>query len=140
MTNSKKSNGANLGFENKDAKVSLSLDLDVLISDLRQMIDEARSAVAVTVNISLTLLYWRVGVRINKEILQGNRAEYGKQILATVSQQLTEQYGQGFSYSALTRMVKFSTIFPFNNQTCTDMAAITVFTYAETRTCLPPSS
>ncbi|MCK5157400.1 MAG: hypothetical protein KAQ69_13310, partial [Spirochaetales bacterium] len=86
MTNSKKSNGANLGFENKDAKVSLSLDLDVLISDLRQMIDEARSAVAVTVNISLTLLYWRVGVRINKEILQGNRAEYGKQILATVSQ------------------------------------------------------
>ncbi len=99
-------------IKKKDEGGVLSPQVDVLISDLRQMIDETRLAVAATVNFSLTFLYWRVGLRINEEILKGNRAEYGKQILATVSQQLTNYYGKGFSYSALTRMVSFSTVFP----------------------------
>lgn len=58
------------------------------------------------------MLYWRIGRRINDEVLQGERAEYGKQIVATLSQQLTEEYGSGFSYSALTRMMKFAEVFP----------------------------
>lgn len=87
-------------------------DSGVLIAELRRMIDQARSAVAVAVNAGLTLLYWRVGARINTETLRGGRAEYGKGILATVSQELTLTYGQGFSYSALTRMVKFAEAFP----------------------------
>ncbi len=73
----------------KGSEISLSPEVDALLADLRQMIDEARSAVAVTVNISLTVLYWRVGTRINTEILKGTRAEYGKQILATLSQTLS---------------------------------------------------
>ena len=44
----------------------------------------------------------------NDEILQNKRAEYGKEIVATVSQQLIKQYGKGYSYSALTRMMKFA--------------------------------
>jgi predicted nuclease of restriction endonuclease-like (RecB) superfamily len=72
----------------------------------------ARSAVAVTVNAGLTMLYWRIGQRIQVEVLQGDRrADYGKEILATLSQQLTKEYGKGFTYSALTRMVKFSEAF-----------------------------
>lgn len=53
------------------------------------------------------MLYWRIGRRINQEILKEGRAEYGKGILATLSQDLSQNYGNGFSYSALTRMVKF---------------------------------
>lgn len=53
-------------------------------------------------------MYWNIGELINDEILQNKRAEYGKEIVATVSQQLSEQYGKGYSYSALTRMMKFS--------------------------------
>jgi predicted nuclease of restriction endonuclease-like (RecB) superfamily len=87
-------------------------DTGPLVRDLKQMIDETRSAVAATVNMGLTLLYWQVGKRINTEILKGGRAGYGKQILATVSQQLTEAYGPGFSYSALTRMMRFFEVFP----------------------------
>ncbi|PIP37178.1 MAG: cytoplasmic protein, partial [Desulfobacterales bacterium CG23_combo_of_CG06-09_8_20_14_all_51_8] len=83
-----------------------------LIDDLRRMIEETRQGVAVTVNAALTLLYWRVGKRINEEILKGERAEYGKEILATVSQELVNDYGKGFSYSALTRMLKFNEVFP----------------------------
>jgi len=72
--------------------------------------DPARCSV--TVNAALTMLYWRIGKRINEEILKGGRAEYGKEILATVSQELARDYGKGFSYSGLTRMLKFSDIFP----------------------------
>jgi len=83
-----------------------------LLGDIRQMIEETRGAVAATVNAGLTMLYWRIGSRINQEILKGKRADYGKQILATLSQELTEDYGNGFSYTVLTRMVKFAECFP----------------------------
>ena len=83
-----------------------------LIRDIRRMIEEARSSVAATVNAGLTMLYWRIGKRINKEVLRGERAEYGKEILATLSQQLMQEYGNGFSYSALTRMARFFEAFP----------------------------
>lgn len=48
----------------------------------------------------------------NKEILKGNRAEYGKQILATVSQQLTAEYGRGASERNLAYMIRFNEAFP----------------------------
>ncbi|MEI8248780.1 MAG: PDDEXK nuclease domain-containing protein [Lentisphaerota bacterium] len=83
-----------------------------LLEDLRRMIEETRQGVAVTVNAALTTLYWRIGKRINEEILKGERAEYGQQILATLSQELVRDYGNGFSYSILTRMLKFSDVFP----------------------------
>jgi hypothetical protein len=83
-----------------------------LLDDIRRMIEETRSSVAIAVNTGLTLLHWRIGRRINDEILKGDRAEYGKQILATLSQELTVEYGKGFNYSALTRMVRFVEAFP----------------------------
>ena len=43
-----------------------------------------------------TQLYCNVGHAINTFVLQGSRAEYGKQIVATVSRQLAEEYGSGF--------------------------------------------
>lgn len=85
---------------------------NTLISEIRQLINETRVGVAIAVNASLTLLYWKIGQRIQAEILKGERAEYGKEILATLSQQLTKDYGSGFSYSMLTRMVQFAQAFP----------------------------
>jgi predicted nuclease of restriction endonuclease-like (RecB) superfamily len=85
---------------------------DALVQDIRGMIEKARVSVAAAVNSGLTMLYWRIGRRIHQEILQGERGEYGKQILATTSQALSREYGNGFSYSGLTRMVKFAEAFP----------------------------
>lgn len=62
---------------------------DRLLSDLRSLIEETRATVATTVNAALTMLYWRVGKRINEEILKGERAEYGKEILPILSAKLT---------------------------------------------------
>ncbi len=49
----------------------------VFLEELRRMIEEARQSVAASVNTALTQVYWRVGKRINEEILKGRRAEYG---------------------------------------------------------------
>ena len=90
---------------------STTAALVLLIRDIRELIEATRSSVAATVNTGLTTLYWRIGARINEEILKGKRADYGKQILATLSQELSQDYGDGFTYSALTRMVKFAEYF-----------------------------
>ena len=64
-----------------------------LMSDLRQIIDEARIHVASTANYELTMMYWHIGERINRVVLGNERADYGKHIVATVSRQLQNIYG-----------------------------------------------
>ena len=83
-----------------------------LITDLRTLINEARNKVALIVNTEITLLYWHIGKRINEEVLGNQRAEYGKQIVSTVSRQLTEEYGKGFNEKSLHRMMQFAELFP----------------------------
>ncbi|MBF0525220.1 MAG: hypothetical protein HQK56_08990 [Deltaproteobacteria bacterium] len=83
-----------------------------LLDDLRRMIEETRQGVAATVNAALTMLYWRIGKRINEEILKGELAEYGQQILAALSQELVRDYGAGFGEKNLRRMIQFAGIFP----------------------------
>jgi len=55
----------------------------------------------------MILMNWNIGRLINEEVLRSERAAYGKAIVATLSQLLTEEYGKGYSKSALTRMSKF---------------------------------
>lgn len=83
-----------------------------LIVDVRHMIDAARQRVAAQVNAELTLLYWHIGRRIEIEILQGQRAEYGEEIIATLAQQLTLEYGRSFEEKNLRRMIQFAETFP----------------------------
>lgn len=84
-----------------------------LIEDLRQIIEQARGHVAATANYALTTMYWHIGERINREVLGNQRAEYGKQIVAQVAQQLQREYGKkGFDKSSITRMMKFAKLFP----------------------------
>ena len=65
----------------------------VLLGEIRQLIDAARQRAATAVNSELTLLYWRIGQRIHTQVLAGQRAEYGEEIVATLSQQLMNDYG-----------------------------------------------
>lgn len=96
-----------------DIQPRKSCEVGPLLDDIKILIDQARQQVAVAVNVGLTLLYWQVGQRIRSELLQEkDRAAYGKQILATLSQELTQRYGKGFTESALNRMVKFAEVFP----------------------------
>ena len=70
---------------------------DDLIGDIRSLIETARHNVAVTVNAGLTILYWQIGSRIRQDILKEKRANYGEEIISTLSIQLVEEFGNGFS-------------------------------------------
>lgn len=83
-----------------------------LVADLRHLIEEAKSRVASVANAGITMLYWHLGDRINREILGNQRAEYGKQIVATLARQLKQEYGKGYDEKSLRRMMQFATLFP----------------------------
>ncbi|RMG82146.1 MAG: DUF1016 domain-containing protein, partial [Bacteroidetes bacterium] len=83
-----------------------------LFAEIKQLIEETRRNIGVSVNMGLTLMYWNIGRLINEEILQKERAEYGKAVITTLSKLLTREYGKGYSYSALTRMCRFQKVFP----------------------------
>ncbi len=89
-------------------RVPAPVDQAALIADLRVLIQSARQRIATVANSTTTLLFWNVGRRLLRENLQQGRAAYGKQILATVSQELMAEFGAGFSYTALTRMARFA--------------------------------
>ena len=84
-----------------------------LMQDLRQIIDQARGRVAATANYELTMMYWHIGERINREVLGNQRAEYGKRIVSQVATQLQETYGRkGFEERTIRRMMQFAQLFP----------------------------
>ena len=72
------------------------------------LIEQAKSTVIAQANYTLTLLFWKIGRRINKEVLQNKRADYGKQIVVTLSRQLTDKYGRNFEEKNLRRMLQFA--------------------------------
>jgi predicted nuclease of restriction endonuclease-like (RecB) superfamily len=83
----------------------------LLIRDLRALIEEAKTRVARTVNQEMTLLYWRIGQRIQQDILKFERAEYGKELVENLSKTLNADYGQGFSRRNLFYMIQFFNCF-----------------------------
>jgi len=83
-----------------------------ILKDLRVLIAKARQDVARQVNSALVLLYWRVGKRIKQDILEEKRAEYGEKIVATLSRQLCEEFGPGWSRRNLFNMIRFAEVFP----------------------------
>jgi predicted nuclease of restriction endonuclease-like (RecB) superfamily len=83
-----------------------------LLADLRQLITHARQSAAVAVNAALTLMYWRIGQRIRTEVLGGERAGYGEQIVSTLSGQLSAEFGRSFSEKNLRHMLRFAEAFP----------------------------
>lgn len=87
--------------------INSSSDND-LLSDISLLIEQSKRHIASQANSTLTLLFWQIGKRINDEILQNKRADYGKQILLTVSTKLVLSYGRSFSERNLRRMIQFS--------------------------------
>ena len=70
------------------------------------IIDHARQEVVVYVNKHANMMFWHIGQYINEDMGYKQYSAYGSKILATLSQRLTERYGKGYSYSAVTRMMK----------------------------------
>lgn len=82
-----------------------------LSQEVAALIRSAKQRAAAAINNEITLLYWQVGNRICQEVLGGGRADYGKQVIATLATELTAQYGKGWSKRNLAQMVKFAEVF-----------------------------
>ena len=82
-----------------------------IINDVKTLIIQSKEQISVSVNSTITLLYWEVGNRINIEVLNESRAEYGKNIVALLSKQLINEFGTSFSEKNLRRMMQFASIF-----------------------------
>jgi len=91
---------------------SNTLDANNLFSEIVILIENSQRHVVSIVNSSLTMLFWQVGKKVNENILQNKRAEYGKQIVGTLARQLEEKFGRNFEEKNLRRMMQFAEQFP----------------------------
>lgn len=83
------------------------------VSDIKQILEEARQKAYYAVNISMIEAYWLVGKRIVEHEQKGEqRAEYGEQVIAQLSEILTLDLGKGFSQRSLRDFRQFYLIFP----------------------------
>ncbi len=82
-------------------------DTDELLSDIKNLIAQAKGHIVHIASSSMTTLYWRIGKRLKEDILGEQRAEYGLNVISSLAKILAAEYGKGFTYSGLTRMVRF---------------------------------
>ena len=85
---------------------------DALFGEVKNLIQSAKQRAAVAINAELTLLYWQVGQRINTEVLKGERADYGKQIVTNLSKQLSAAFGKDWGQKQLLHCCRFAEIYP----------------------------
>jgi len=83
----------------------------LLINKLVFLVDETKNQVISYTSSSLTTLFWQIGHIISVDILNNQRAEYGKQIVATLSRELTERFGRNYEVKNLRRMIQFAELY-----------------------------
>jgi len=98
--------------ENKKSKGITKTSSGQVFDKIAGLIEKARQKIATTINEEMVILYWNIGKTIKKEIIKSDRAEYGKQILHSLSRELTQRYGKGFAEQSLWHMVKFYETYP----------------------------
>jgi len=82
-----------------------------LFVEIKSLIEEAKQRIAVSFNSTTTVLNWNIGSRINLVILNEKRAKYGKEVIKTLSKQLTEEFGRGWSEKQLRHCLRFAETF-----------------------------
>jgi predicted nuclease of restriction endonuclease-like (RecB) superfamily len=72
------------------------------VKNVFEVLEEARAQVVRSVNSVMVLAYWQVGRELVQTLQGGDeRAEYGKRLVADLSERLTHRFGRGFSATNL---------------------------------------
>ncbi|WP_172914144.1 PDDEXK nuclease domain-containing protein [Capnocytophaga canis] len=83
------------------------------IVEIKNILSQARQRAYTAINSVMVEAYWLIGRRIVEEEQNGeNRAEYGKEVLQTLSIALTNEFGKGYSYRTLREIRQFYLTFP----------------------------
>lgn len=81
-------------------------DPNRLLIKIESLIEKTGKNVASYLNTEISRLYWAIGNHIITEMRYETYSQHGRKTLATLSQRLTEKFGKGYTYSAITRMIK----------------------------------
>jgi predicted nuclease of restriction endonuclease-like (RecB) superfamily len=84
----------------------------VLYEEISAIIERGHREIVLQASRGTVLIFWQVGKRINSEVLDNKRADYGKQIVLRLATQLLGKYGRSFDHRNLRRMMQFAEQFP----------------------------
>ena len=97
----------------KDITPSELHQISTRITDgVGNIIEQSKRTIAVYLNSEVSMTYWKIGKYIAGELDAIGEDKYGSMIVATVSQQLSERYGKGYTRTAIIRMVKVAREYP----------------------------
>ena len=82
-----------------------------LFTDVCSIIEGTRNRIATYLNTEVCMTNWYVGKRIKEDVLNNQRAEYGKQILKNLASRLSEKYGTGWGVGKLKHCVRSAYLF-----------------------------
>lgn len=85
--------------------------LSPLLTDVCHIIDGTRQRAATYLNTEVCITNWYIGERIKEDVLNNQRAAYGRQIIKQLSAALTERYGRGWSEKALRHCLRCAETF-----------------------------
>jgi len=79
-----------------------------LFDEISAIIEQGRREISLQASRGTVLIFWQIGKRVNDEVLENRRADYGKQIVSRLATQLTTKYGRSFELRNLRRMMQFA--------------------------------
>ena len=91
-----------------ESSALIEVGSDMLFKKISGLIEQSRRTIYAHASSTTVLLFWEIGKHINIDILENKRADYGKQIVASLSRQLKEKYGSSFGVRNLRRMMQFA--------------------------------
>ena len=111
----------------KELIISVNAITSDYVGDAVSIVESCRNQAYHVINTSLVRRNWLLGRRISIEMLKGrDRADYGKQIVEVLSNNLTDKFGRGFSKSNLYSFLKFYECFPDIFQTPSGESSVTL--------------
>ena len=81
-----------------------------IYTGIRNTLVNARTSIYAAVNSAMVEAYWDIGRQIEDAV--GGRAEYGSNLMQFLSQELTVEFGKGFTVANLRNMRQFYRMFP----------------------------
>ena len=97
---------------NSENEMQTSVTMNV-VDDIKSIINNGRIMAYTAVNSTMIATYWKIGRRIVEEEQQGKeRAEYGKKLINALANELTHEFGNGFSARYLRAFRQFYLVVP----------------------------
>ena len=105
-----------------DHQLQMQQNAEQAYSSIRLSIVEAQHKLCAAVNSAMVTAYWEIGEQIFKACGESDRAGYGKKLLEYLSDQLTAEFGQGYTVRNLRAMRQFYCCFPIRHTLCAELS------------------